>query len=127
MCRLFLVLALTTLALSDVVVINNATVWPLTLLTYSKPHRNHNCTVNLNNILGVGENATIKDYNKICVSYSAIFPIWNDILFFNNVSYVELVAKVVDHYLEYSFVLHTAPDRLKLKSKEERIAFDRAN
>ena len=125
MCKLLLILATTITVASSVVVFNNATVCPLTLLTYTKPHRNHNCTLNVNNILGVGQKAVIDDYNKICVAYSVIFPMWNDLTFFTNVSYVELVAKVVDHYLEYSFVLHTESKRITTKSMEERIAIGR--
>lgn len=111
---ILLIIPLLAICRSHVTIFNNATKWPPTMMTYSKPHQDTRCTADLNNILGVGQRTTIKGYNKICISYSPVFPGWGDVRFFDNVSYVELRAKVTNHYLEYYFILNTAPEIIKI-------------
>lgn len=83
----------------NVIIRNNAKVWPATLLSYS----NSSCTFDINNQIIVGHNLTLNNLDSICLYYSAFWLEWIGPYLFTNVSYVSLEAKVKNHYLTYWF------------------------
>ena len=85
------ILLLFILPSMGVTIMNNAKLWPPTMLSYSK-----NCSIDYNNVLSTGEFAKF-DSNDVCLTYSIVFPIWNNFEMFTNVSLVELIA-VIKYY-----------------------------
>lgn len=84
-------------------VANNATVWPPTLMAYSTPTKQGECSSKIfedYKILAVGEKSECKG-NEICISYSPTTILWAFPQEYNVTHEITLQAKVVNHSLIY--------------------------
>ena len=102
-----LYIALESYADDGVLIANDAKVWPPTLMAYTSKVKDV-CPTNLSNygFLGVGENATVKGYKHICVTYSPIGLVWMAPQLCTPNESIALKAKVIDHQLQYRLVVH---------------------
>lgn len=87
-------------------IINNATVWPPTLLAYAS-NVDIDCPQDLFKdymFIGVGESAKIHHpypYMHVCIAYTPTMMVWNGPQVYNITQKLSLNAKIVDTKLEY--------------------------